>query len=202
MNLAVRVQHHPSRAHLLDDLLPRLAGLAPVVIPDPGGRRSTWRTHRLCLESTPDDATHLLVVQDDAWPCVYFAERVHAAIREKPDRIIALFVSGIGPIARRVNLARKERAPWMEMPSMTYVPLVAVVYPAEVARAIPEFADAKKITVGRADDAVVGQFCRAHRLTACAPLPSLVEHRDEVPSVMGMPSGRGAAHRVAAWFVS
>ncbi len=201
-NLATRVQHHPSRAGLLTELLPRLDGLDPQVITDPGGgRRSTWRTHRMCLESIPDDATHLLCVQDDGWPCENFAARVHNVIEAKPDRIVALFVSGIGHLARAVNIARKQRSAWLELPPMTYVPLVAVVYPADVARSIPEFADAKKLTVGRADDAVVGQFCRARRMTACAVLPSLVEHRDEVESVMLMPSGRGAAHRLAAWYV-
>ena len=202
MRLAVRVQHHPSRAHLLPELLDRLDGLNPQVIIDPGGRQvSSWRTHRLCLESLPDDATHLLVMQDDALPCAGFADAARAAITERPERIIAFFVSGIGHIARRVNLARKQGARWLEFPQTSYIPLVATVYPAHIARQIPAFFDAKRIAITRADDAVVGQFCRAHRLTACATLPSLVEHRDVVASVTGMPSGRGSPHRVAAWFV-
>ncbi len=186
---------------MLSDLLPRLDSLGPQVILDPGGRiRSTWRCHRLCLEAIPDNATHLLVMQDDARPCDGFAAAVHAAILERPSRIICLFLPGAGPLLRRVTLARKNRERWIEFPSISYIPLVAVVYPADVARQIPPFADAKKIPVGRTDDAVVAMFARAHRLAACAPLPSLVEHLDSVPSVMGMPSGNGASHRRAAWF--
>ncbi len=201
MNLATRVQHHPSRAHLLDALLPRLDGLAPQVITDPGGKqRSTWRTHRLCLESVPDDATHLLCVQDDAWPCNGFAAAVRAAIDERPDRILCLFVSGIGHIARAVGLARKRGERWMDMPPISYVPVVAVVYPAEHARAIPAFADKRRVSVGRTDDAVIAMYTRAHRVAVSAPLPSLVEHLDGEPSILGMPSGRGAPHRLAAWF--
>ncbi len=171
------------------------------MILDPGGRiRSTWRTHRLCLESTPDDATHLLVLQDDACPCDGFAEAVHDAIEQRRDRIVCLFIPGAAPILRRINLARSKRQRWFEMPSLTYVPTVAIVYPAEVARQIPVFADSKRIPVGRCDDAVISMFARAHRLTACAPLPSLVEHLDDVPSLCGMPSGSGLPHRRAAWF--
>jgi hypothetical protein len=201
VNLACRVQHHPSRAALLDSLLPRLAGLEPLVITDPGGRqKSSWRSHRLCLESVPEDATHAVCIQDDAWPCDDFAAHVQAAIAERPDRIIALFISGIGHFARRVNLARKQQARWLELPSMSYIPVVAVVYPARLAREIPAFADAKRIPVGRTDDAVIGQFARAHGLTACAPMPSLVQHLDSVVSVSGMPSGNESPHRLAAWF--
>ncbi len=172
-----------------------------MVVTDPGGRiRSTWRCHRLCLESVPDDATHLLVLQDDALPCDGFAASVHAAIAERPDRILCLFVPGSGPLLRRITLARKNRERWFELPSISYIPLVGVVYPADVARLISPFADAKRIPVGRTDDAVVAMYARAHRLTACAPLPSLIEHRDDVVSVSGMPSGAGLAHRRAAWF--
>lgn len=199
--LSTRVQHHPSRASLLDALLTRLDGLDPEVIPDPGGRqRSTWRTHRACLESLPDDASHLLVLQDDAWPCDNFAASVRAAIAEKPERIICLFMSGASILNRRMNIARKAGERWMEFPQTTYIPLVAVVYPAEVARQIPAFADKKKIPVSRVDDAVVGMFCRAHRLTATVTVPSLVQHRDDIDSAMGYPSGHGHAHRVAAWY--
>jgi hypothetical protein len=171
------------------------------VILDPGGRiRSTWRCHRLCLESVPDDASHLLVLQDDARPCDGFAAAVHAAVAEHPSRILCLFLPGAGPLLRRVALARKNRERWLDLLNSSYVPTVAIVYPAEVAREIPAFADAKRVPIGRCDDAVIAMYARAHRLTACAPLPSLVEHRDEVVSVCGMPSGTGSSHRSAAWF--
>ncbi len=199
--LATRVQHHPSRAPLLDALLPRLNGLDPQVIADPGGKqRSTWRTHRLCLESVPDDATHLLCVQDDAWPCDGFSERGRAAIEERPDHIVVFFLSGVGHLARAVALARKRNERWMTLPPISYVPVVGIAYPAEHARAIPAFADKRRISVGRTDDAVIATYTRANRVAVSATLPCLVEHLDAVPSVLGMPSGRGAPHRLAAWY--
>lgn len=172
------------------------------MITDPGGKqRSSWRPHRLCLESVPDDATHLLVLQDDAWPCDDFAARAKAAIATRPHRLICFFLSGVGHFARAVNVARKRGEPWLEVPSLAYIPLVSICYPAALAREIPAFADAKRIPVGRTDDAVVGQWARARGITACAPLPCLVEHLDGVPSVTGMPSGHGSPHRRAVWYV-
>lgn len=172
------------------------------MVKDPGGKTpSSWRTHRLCLEAIPDDATHLLCLQDDAWPCDGFAGKALAAITEKPDRIIAFFVPGVSHLTRRVNLERKRGSRWLEFPSISFVPLVAVVYPAELARQIVPFAEQRRIGPRRADDAVVGEFARAHRITACATIPSLVEHLDAAPSVMRMPHGRGQPHRLAAFYV-
>jgi len=202
VNLHTAIQHHPSRAHLLPALLSRLDGLDPVVVTDPGGRqKSSWRTYRLCLESIPDDATHVLIVQDDCWPCDGFARAVHAAIEERPSSVIALFVSGAGHLMRRVNIARKQRERWLIFPQTSYIPLVAAIFPADVARRIPKFADSRKIPVARADDAVVGTFCRANRIACIATMPSLVEHLDSEPSVTGMAFGNGQPHRLAAWYV-
>ncbi len=203
MNVATRIQHVPSRAHLIPPLLARLDGLHDVqVVTDPGGPKpSSWRTHRLCLEATPDDATHLLCLQDDALPCDDFAARALAAIEERPDRIIAFFLPGIGYLTRQVLVARKRKQRWLDLAPMSFVPLVAVVYPVAVARAIPGFADRRRMNVGRADDAVVGTYVRGHRIQACATLPCLVEHDDEIESAMGMRSGTGKPYRSAAWFV-
>lgn len=89
----------------------------------------------------------------------------------------------------------------MEFPSLSYIPTVAVVYPAEVAREIPRYVDLKRIPPTRTDDNVVGTFARAHRLTACATLPCLVQHRDEVPGLGGKRRGLGRPDSLAAWFV-
>lgn len=193
------IQHHSSRVREAAELIERLDGLDPILVTDPGGpKTSTWRTHRLCLESVPDNASHLLVVQDDAWPCDRFDDAVYAAICEKPESILCLFAPGAGPVARQFGMARRAGSRWMPWRISAYLPLVAVVYPADLARQIPAFADAKRFAIGRADDAIVGSFVRAHKLQAWASVPCLVQHRDELASVMRMPSGKQAPHRLAA----
>ena len=97
-------------------------------------------------------------------------------------------------------MARRNGQHWMPWRITAYVPLVATVYPAAVAREIPGFADSRRMSVGRADDAVVAAYARAHPLQVWATVPCLVEHRDELVSIMKMPNGKGSPHRVAAWF--
>jgi hypothetical protein len=203
VNLAVRVQHAPERADLLPALLDRLAGLDVQVVPDPGGSRvSSWRSHRACLEApVADDVTHLLCIQDDAQPCSGFAARVSFEIKRNPERIIALFTPGFGNLLVLTRRARDAGRHVVELPVTAFVPIVAVVYPIEHARAIPEFADKRRIGPSRSDDAVIATYVRAHRLGALATVPSLVEHRTDVPSVMSNRHGATAPHRRACWFV-
>lgn len=171
------------------------------VVTDPGGPKpSSWRTHRLCLESLPEDATHLVCLQDDALLCADFEQRLFAAISAHPARLLALFVPGFGHLRRPADLARKAGRAYMEMRVSSFLPLVGVVYPAEVAREIPSFADARRMPISRADDAVVATFVRMRRIGAVAPLPCLVEHRTDVESAMGMRPKPGAPHRQAVWF--
>lgn len=202
LNIACRVQHHPSRAHLLPQLLHALDGLGPQVITDPGGRNNgTWRTHRACLESVGPDATHLLVVQDDAQPCDGFAAKIHDAVADHPGKIVCAFAPGVGNILRLFHRARAGGDRYLIFPPTTFVPLVAVVYPRAHAEAAPRFADARRMSIGRADDAVISTYARANRVPVVATVPCLVEHDDDEPSLMGMPHGRGHPHRRAAWFV-
>lgn len=201
VNLAVRLQHHPSRARELARLTAALDGLDPVAVTDPGGKRpSSWRTHRACLETIPADATHLLVLQDDAIVCDRFGEAVRAAVRERPDTILCLFVPGFAPVALDVNKARKRGDRWMPWTLRSFVPVVGTIYPAAHARALVEFADARKLGPHRADDAIVAAYVRAYRVPVFATVPCLVEHDDDCVSVMRMPVGRRSRHRVAAWF--
>lgn len=203
MNLAVRVQHAPERSDLLPALLDRLAGLDVQVVPDPGGSRpSSWRSHRACLEApVADGVTHLLCVQDDAQPCQHFASKLLAIVQQHPGRIVALFTPGFGNLLVLTRRARDAGRHVVELPVTAFVPIVAVVYPVEHARAIPEFADKRKIGPSRSDDAVIAAYVRAHRLGALATVPSLVEHRTDVPSVMSNRHGATAPHRRACWFV-
>lgn len=202
LNIAATVQHHPSRAHLIPPLLDRLNGLDPQVIPDPGGReKGTWRSHRACLHALPIDATHLLVVQDDAIPCDGFADRLREAVADHPDAIVCAFAPGTGELLRPFWAAQKRGDRYLHMPVRTFVPVVCVVYPRHHAEGIPRFAAARRMSVGKADDGIVSTYVRAHRVPVVLTVPCLADHDDSEPSLMGMPHGRGHSHRKAAAFV-
>lgn len=206
LNVAVRVQHHPSRAALIGPLEEALSGFADVqIVTDDvtGHRPDTWRAHRACLEAMPEGASHLLVVQDDARPCDNFAARTVELLEEAPGRIVCLFAPGFAFLTRRLQQAAQKGATLMELPQVAFVPCVAIVYPAATVAGLLEFVDGrswpKANRVGMADDGVIADYCRARRVRPLVAVPSLVDHRDDVPSI-AKPSHHRGGHRRAALF--
>ena len=206
MNVAVLVQHHPERAALIEPLLRRLPRSAIVIPdPDPGSAvRSALRTYRACLEAIPERATHALVIQDDAWPCDRFPSRLRAAVAEHPDALLALFMPGSGAHHGAVTRAAKQGLPWTRVPP-TWTPTVALVWTADRARQFLTWLDDNRYDPHnrhRGDDGPVGKFVARNRLRVMAPVPSLVQHPDVVPSLIGRrhAAGRNRA-RVASLFV-
>ncbi len=199
MRAVARVQHHPARADLIAALLERLAGFDTEVITDTRtGPPQTWRTHRACLESgLATDATHVLVVQDDAVPCDGFADRARALIDQKPESVLCLFAPGFG-FLRRIGLQAKIRHESLaEFPVMAFVPLVAIVYPAPLAASLLRWAD-RTPWVGRrerADDGLVASWARERKVRPLMAVPPLVDHDDTVPSVMRRTTSQGTHRR-------
>ena len=88
----VIIQHHPSRAELLE----RSAHLDPIVVsdPKPDGLRNTWRTYRECLRVAGELDGPSAIVQDD---CLFVegfqgaADQIRAA---KPHALLAFCLQG------------------------------------------------------------------------------------------------------------
>lgn len=199
VRLSVIVQHHPDREALLAPLLERLGG--PVVIatdPDPEAKhRSAVRSYVVGLETvqlvTPLSelagarATHAVILQDDAWPCVHFPEAAARAIAVHPDRLLAFFAPAVPPEmghAMRCAVERNEK--FAELPCRRWVPVVALAWPVEL---VDDFLvwkiDQRWPPAFGADDEGVGRYVRERGLEILATVPSLVEHPDEVPSLVG-----------------
>lgn len=207
MRISAAIQHHPARASLL---APLRASLAPLdvqvaVDPLPAGKPAAWRAYRLALESTPPDATHRLIVQDDAEPCADFALLLERAIAAEPDRLLVLCVCGLpAELARAVNLARHEGRAWAELRSPRWIPAIALLWPTPL---IPEALDwiDRQTTWPRdflADDEILMRTMAGLGETPLATVPSLVQHPDRVVSVIGKRKPLDGANpgRVAAWY--
>lgn len=191
---SIAIQHHPSRAHLIGALRARIGEAEIVRDPDPDGPPSALRTYRLALARTPRDARHRLVIQDDAWPCEDFRSRAEAAIRERPDDLIAFFVPGTGP-QRDAMLAAAARAQaWARLPRAQWAPTVALCWPRELAADFVEWSEETFPGPQMGDDGPVGAYVRKRRLELWAVVPSIVEHPNVEPSLLGKPS-KGAANR-------
>lgn len=182
--LHARIQHHPSRAELLPELLRKLEPFTTdVITDDPAATiRSPWRVYLRCV-TEPWDGTHLLVIQDDARPAEGFAQAALSAIRAAPDRVLCLFMQGTPPpVARAVRNGRDGT--FVELQYMTWLPAVATVWPRDMADGLALWG--RSLAVARrqrADDGVLWKYVKS-RGGALVTVPSIVQHDDVVPSIM------------------
>lgn len=193
-HLQIVVQHDPRRADLLPRLLPDLPGAQVVADPEPNDpRRSPWRCYMACLSEIKPDASHLLIVQDDAIACRDFLPTVERVVAVQPRRIVALFVPGtVHGGANAMLEACAAGKHWAEIPRQAFVPVVAVVYPREEAIALLAYSEARPFARGRtADDANVAEWARVTQRTVWMTVPSLVEHPDDAVSLAGQVAMNG-----------
>lgn len=193
--VSIAIQHHPARADMIGPLLDRIGGDVEVVTdPEPDGFRSPWRTYREALERTPDGVTHRLILQDDVTVCDGFADAVELASASRPLRLLTLFHGG----QPRQNLPRIERGlaarqTWVAIDIRRWVPVVALMWPVHVIRPALDWIDEQHYPVRlRADDEIVGRAMNALGETVLACVPSIVQHEDMVPSLLGLRAKQGA----------
>ncbi len=196
------IQHHPSRAHLLPALLAALPGAQVIADPDPGNRRrSAWRSYQACLEALEPDASHLLIVQDDAIVCRDFAAALPLLIAARPDDLLCLFAPGAGSHRKRVLQACAAGERWAELdPRQPFIPLVAAVWPRALAERFLAYGPAFRPT-DTSDDGNAWRWAKAEGVRTFACVPSLVEHPDREVSAVGKASfgGRNPARVAACW---
>lgn len=186
VKLHLTIQAHPSRTEMAVSLADDI-GASITWDPDPDGFPSAWRTYRHALESRPTGITNLGIIQDDATPCRGFTKAVSRAVRARPDRLIALFVSGQArDHAAELWAAGKRGDDWALLRSDRWFPAVATVWPVTLIEPFLAFVDEQNWPVQfRADDEIIGRFLRHARIDALATVPSLVQHDDMVPSLLG-----------------
>jgi hypothetical protein len=199
VNVAYVVQHHPSRADLLPRLLPHLHEAVVVTDPDSvAGLPDPWRCYLACLRALPLGATHLVIVQDDALPCPDFHLRVESLLEEKPDRIVCLFVSQAPNVRVAMLRALKNGQAWARLNPQGFTPVVCSVLPREVVEGLTEWADALPPNRHRrSDDFMLSQYAREKRLEVWACVPSICDHDDSVPSLIGARAGQRHRQAVA-----
>lgn len=203
LRLSIAIQHHPARADLLPRLLGPLLDAEVVSDPDPTGPPSPLRTYLEALRRTPTDATHRLVLQDDATLCADFRLRSWRAVAEYPNVILCLFVPGIrngGAGEVRDAAARGDRFAQLRTNGRV-LPCVATVWPAAVAADFLAFMSDARYERERSDDGMAAKFASARKLEVWATVPSLVQHEDAVASLIGRKASAGAnVGRVAALY--
>lgn len=135
--------------------------------------------------STPDDATHRLIVQDDALLCDSFAEALTEAVESRPDHVLVLYHGG-HPQENlpAINLAWARGDAWARLVSRRFLPVVAVVWPTRLVCPVACWVDAMQFPAGlTADDEILMRAMIAFDEWALACVPSLVQHENAVPKV-------------------
>lgn len=184
-HLSTVIMAHPSRLALAEALADRLPELKPdiVVDPDPHGPPSSLRTAAVAWSFVPDHATHHLVLQDDAVPCAGFAAAVHETITQYPSNALSLFTEWTSMTAHHLRMAALAGAAWAGVLD-EYVPSVALVLPADLAREFGEAATRNLRTWTPTDDVALMNFLRDRNVAAICRIPTLVDH-DSPDSLTG-----------------
>jgi hypothetical protein len=180
------VQAHPLREQMAQKLAAEIGGAVDIVYdPAPDHGFGTWRCFRRLLEETPDWATHRFQIQDDTQVSRRFRETVELLVAARPESVLVLFVSNVPWHHQDAVLqACKNDQPWASLGPSYWLPVVSTIWPVELAQRALAFADENEWN-GCADDELLGRFMSDQNLTAYATVPSLVEHPDDVPSLMG-----------------
>jgi hypothetical protein len=185
---------HQKRAAFVPELEQALDRSATVVWDD--GSNSRWGTGRRALLAYDPEATHHLVIQDDAVIPRDLTAGVEAALHHVPEGApLCLYVGKVRPYREMVTeyVARAAAGvSWLVMDRLNWG--VAIVIPTNVIDDLVAYCDALSIPNY---DSRISKWFEAHGTPVWYPWPSLVDHR-ESPSLV---PGRGHAGRVAHKFI-
>ena len=179
------------------------------VITDHGtGLPSPWRGYKQCLTNLPD-CSHVLVLQDDSVPCENFAPACLQVAAAQPDHPVCLFLARLpreaSAKAERA-VARNPTQRYVQLSWRNFMPVVAVLWPRAKAVEFAEWASVHPQLPGqrepRSDDAMAGMWKMRERQTVLATVPSLVQHPDTNPSLIGRRAQWGKDRNRVALFMA
>lgn len=182
------MQSVPARREIRKRLLASLP--QAIVVEDDGPPPpNPWRGYQRCLRSIPEQATHAVVIQDDAIVCRNFVAAVERIADAVPEHPVCLFIPAKIMRSERVALrALKAGQRFVQLLPHDFLPVVATLWPRAKAEHLLAWAQTAKLPGmpnPRSDDAVAGHWMRTQKQAVYATLPSLVEHPDDVEPVKG-----------------
>jgi hypothetical protein len=178
-----RIQAHPSRNGIHQRLVDALEPLPVEVMVHESDPPDPWENYRQCLDYH-GDASHFLIVQDDAIPAPGFAEAAVKIAQANPDCPVCLFM-GAFPAATAARVRRvKPDVRYVPLGPSSFVPLVCVLWPTHVARSFLDWSSSAH-GMTRADDGNAARWMKATRQQILVSVPSIVQHDDGQPSVKG-----------------
>jgi hypothetical protein len=201
--LLIRIQHRAGRDEPLERLLKDLPPAVEVVT-DADEPPNPWRGYRKCLTDLPE-LGHVAVIQDDAVVCRNFAPALERIAGANPNDLVALFMSKQPKRSHNSASLRYGKSRYTDIHLQDICHVVAVLWPVAKARNFLEWVDGNPNRLrGRdfqSDDATVSRWMQLTKQRIRMTIPSIVQHPDDVPSVVnqhkvraGADSGRVAGH--------
>ena len=200
MRLSAAIMAHPARdAHVtelqaaLDRPVPVAWDSNPVPSADPERR---WATGRAAWEAHDPDADWHMVIQDDALVAPDLLAGLERALTELgPEGLVSAYTGAgrahQGAVKRALYHAGRLGHSWLSTWSLNWG--VAIIAPTHTIGGMLEWCSARP---GRNYDLRIGQYYRdIQGWRTWHPYPSLVDHRDDVDSLIGHGAGR-IAHRM------
>jgi hypothetical protein len=162
--------------------------------------------YRLCLTDIPD-CSHLLVIQDDTTVVPNFVPALGEIAAANPDTPVCLFLSRLPrDAATAAQRAVQQGKRYVTLGIRSFMPVVAVLWPRHKAVEFMEWAEANPYFPGnrepRSDDGMCGRWKMSCREIVKATVPSLVEHPDMEPSLIGKRTAWGKDRGRVAQFLA
>lgn len=186
--LSVAIMAHHKRDHLIPYLHERLGPVR--VIWDQKNDR--WDTGRRAMLAFDPNATHHIVVQDDAVLPLDFIQGVERAIQFIPTNPISFYTGKTRPnhifVEHMVKKAQREGTSWIAMNGPWWGPAVAI--PTKMIPEMIAYCDKNLVHIANYDRRMSRYFLRQN-IECYYSVPSLVSHRvgPENPSLVW---GRGS----------
>lgn len=198
MKITIAIMAHPSRTEQANALYKKLAQYpfaAPQIIWDE--QNSEWHTGRRALEYGVDKGDVHVVLQDDAIINEYFFTNLQKALKAAPQRtLLSLYTGTVRPFNERVGkaVAKANGASWLQGYTLFWG--VGIVIPTDHITHLLEFCDNETDPY----DTRIGLFYFRNMLPVLYTNPSLVDHDDDIGTLVGqradLPQGRRVARNM------
>lgn len=200
MKISIAIMAHPSRTDRANALYKKLIQYpfaAPQIIWDE--QNSEWHTGRRALAYGIGKADVHVVLQDDAIINEHFFTNLNKALKAAPLRTcVSLYTGTVRPFNDRVTkaVATTKNGSWLSGYLLFWG--VAIALPSDHIEPLLEFCD----TDNDPYDTRIGKFYFGNMIPVLYTNPSLVDHDDDIGSLIegrtDLPQGRRVARNMIA----
>lgn len=200
MKVTVAIMAHPSRQASAEALLAEIRLMpfaAPEIIYDE--RNSEWDTGYRSLKYGADKGDWHIVIQDDAILTPDFYRNVLNIITAVPTKtVVSLYTGKVRPLADRVKSAVDKAPDGSFLNHYMLMWGVGILLPSSHIEPLLDFVSDPRYD-DTAYDIRVGMFYHRNRLPIYYAIPSLVDHNDDLGSLIGngYAKERRVAHKLA-----